>query len=119
MHWRDEYDVHADAARRAVDARPVAALIEDVRRGRYGDYYSIWYSIAERASLGNAGWVLFDVLKRNIDYLYRYHCAAALIALLGSAEFEPVQLSGGPAHEMPRHLERLRGLLEACLGPRG
>ena len=118
MNWRDEYDLHADAARRAVDAQPVESLIEQVRGGRYGNYYGIWYSIAQRASLERAGWVLFDVLHRNIDYLYRYHCAAALIALLQTDAFQPVQLSGGAAHDTPRHLDRLRGVLEARLGPR-
>jgi len=46
------------------------------------------------ATLKEAGWVLFDTLNKKIDYLYRYHCAAALLALLKVSHIQPVQLSG-------------------------
>jgi len=28
MHWRDEYELHADQARGAADSRPVESLLE-------------------------------------------------------------------------------------------
>ena len=117
MHWRDEYEVHADRARAAVDALPVETLLDDVRRGHYGEYYGVWYSIADRASLEIAGWILFDILHRDIDYLYRYHCAAALLSLLEVREIQPVELSGA-GHDRAGNLGKIDRLLTARLGAR-
>ena len=51
MHWRDEYEIHADQARSAADATPIESLLEEIRQGRHGGYYGIRYSIADRANL--------------------------------------------------------------------
>jgi len=46
--WREEWEDHAERDRQKLDAISVEKLLEKVRTGQYGDYYNIWYSIAER-----------------------------------------------------------------------
>ncbi len=110
-HWEE----HAEDERRRYDRRPVRELLDAIRRADYGEYYVIWYSIAERATAAEAGWVLFEVLKRPIDYLYRYHCATALLQLLPLQEFEPVDLTSRPA--TPENLARVEQELRTRFGP--
>jgi hypothetical protein len=114
-HWREEYDDAAEADRLRLDKIPVEQLLNSVRSGQYGNYYGIWYSIAERASVETAGWILFDTLNAQIDYLYRYHCAAALLALLKISHIQPVQLSG-ENHHPEVNIEAVRVLLEQAVG---
>ena len=71
--------------------------------------------IKDRATVEAAGWLLFDVLNRPIDYLYRYHCAAALLGLLKISHLEPVQLSSDN-HNREANLEAVRVLLEKAIG---
>jgi len=114
-HWRDEWDDHAEHDRQAMDLIPVDHLLDYICSGQFGNYYVIWYSIAERATLEQAGWILFDILNTNIDYLYRYHCAAALLWMLKSTEITPVQLSS-LHHNMVENLKVVRAALEKAIG---
>jgi membrane protease YdiL (CAAX protease family) len=91
--FQDDWERAADAEHRAYAERPPAALLDDARAGRYGEYYQLWRAIAARTTLHDAGAVLIDVLRRDAPYLVRYHAAAALIQLLGTTTFEPVDLS--------------------------
>lgn len=115
--WRDRWDDEATAEAARYDARPVATLLDDVRRERFGEYHTLWYAIARRATPHEAAWTLYDVLGSPAPYLARYHCAAALLRLLSIAEFEPVALS---AASMPlaRNLATVRTRIEAVAGPR-
>jgi hypothetical protein len=108
--WKDG----SHKEREEYDARPVSELLADIRVGRFGNHYRIWYSLGARASLKEAGSLLFDVLESRADYLVRYHCAAALISMAGvSAEgYQPVQLSAGDTKEMHEHLMKLREKLQ-------
>ena len=101
--------------REEMESLPLERLLEDVSKGRYGKYYNIWCVIAEHSSLEEAGWVLFQVLKKDIDYLYRYHCAAALIELLGVDEFEPVDLSAD-LEKTRDNIDRLKMILVELIG---
>jgi hypothetical protein len=114
-NWRDEWERQADLEMVEVDRIPVEGLIDQVRAGKYGNYYCVWRSIAARATLAQAGWILFDILARDVDYLYRYHCASALLQLLKNSSFGPVQLSS-PAHNSAENLKVVRSLLEDTIG---
>lgn len=114
-HWREEYEDAADADRLALDNIPIEQLLNRVRAGQYSDYYTLWYSIKDRATVEAAGWALFDTLNKPIDYLHRYHCAAALISLLKITHLEPVQLSGKNPN-LEANIESVRLLLEKTIG---
>ena len=116
--WRDRWDDAASAEAAHYDTRPVAALLDDVRAGRFGEYHTLWDAIARRATAQQAAWTLYDILVSTAPYLARYHCAAALLRMLPMPAFEPVNLS---AASMPldRHLATVRGRIEAVAGPRG
>jgi hypothetical protein len=115
--WREDWERAAEQERAHHDRLPAGVLVDNVRRGRFGDYYTVWYSIAERATLAEAGWVLFSVLVSDAPYLVRYHCAAALVRLLKTSDFEAVELS---AFRFPlrTNLRLLRERIEAQIGPR-
>jgi hypothetical protein len=88
--------------RRYVD-RPAAALLDDVRAGRWGEYYQLWPAVAAKASLREAGPPLLDIVRSEAPYLVRYHAAAALLGLLGSRRFVAANL----AADSPRREEWL------------
>ena len=72
---------------------PVAELIADVIARRYGECHQHWRAIAAKVMLAEAGWVLLAVLRGEDPYLVSSHAAVALLALVCTQEFEPVQLS--------------------------
>jgi hypothetical protein len=111
VDWQAQWEAHASMERRKYDETPVEELLELVRRGIWGSYYTIWYSIAERSSAEDASAALYGVLKSGEDYLYRYHAAAALLKLTGIDSFQPVDLSG-THKEVGPNLVRLAGMLE-------
>jgi hypothetical protein len=115
MSWQESWDDGSRGERGMLDRRPVEQLLADVEDGHYGQYYGIWYSIAERATLEQAGLILFEVLCRGGDYLNRYHCATALLRLLGDSTRTAPQL----CLEHPGRLDELVSLereLRARLG---
>jgi hypothetical protein len=115
--WREQWENAAGEERKRLDGLPVDRLLSDVDQGRYGDYYNIWYSIAGRATLDQGGWILFDVLNRRIDYLFRYHAAAALLQLLGETRLKAVDLSGDRP-EREDNLRRIESRLRQKIGER-
>mgnify|MGYP001823734355 CR=1 FL=1 len=94
--------------------RSAAELVADARAGRLGEYYQLWRAIAAQTTLPQSGPVLLDVVRRESTYLVRYHAAAALLALLGTAEFDPVDLTAGRPGEAAA-LDALERLLQERL----
>jgi hypothetical protein len=85
-NWQEAWEWHAAQTAAAHDERSAAELLEMVRSGHYDGYYTVWDSIATKSTLAEAAPVLMEVLRRESDDhmdLVRYHCAAALFALLG------------------------------------
>lgn len=117
MSWQDQWEDAAAQERASYAEMPVARMLERVGKGLYGSYSQVWMAIAERAELSEAGWVLFDVLERDIDYLHRMPCAEALLALMGTDEFQPADL-GGTHEKVAANLTGLRTILERQIGPR-
>jgi hypothetical protein len=105
-HWEQE----AGKERERYDARPVIELLADIRAGHFGSYYQIWYSLGSRATLAEAGSLLFSILESSADYLVRYHCAAALISVAGvyADGYRPEQLSAHQTQRVAEHLAALR-----------
>jgi hypothetical protein len=115
--WKEQYEDAADEEEARYRRRPVAELLADVRAGRVGEYATIWRVIGERGEVARVGWELMDFLRSPAPYLSRYHCAAALLRLLGTHEFEAVQLSAlSPTLET--NLERVEAVLFQAIGER-
>lgn len=114
--WRETWEQHADQERGALDEAPVSELLARVRAGRFGGYYSIWYALADRAQLSEVGWVLFSVLESEVGYLDRYHCAAALLQLMGEKRLQAVDLSAEWGRV--KNLGPVEKILERRIGPR-
>jgi hypothetical protein len=117
MTWQDHWEEFTAAERAACDKACLEVLLGDVCGGQFGRYHQIWPAIAARASLEQAGWTLYEVLGRDIDYLHRYHCADALLALIGDAPLKAVDLAGGHAG-VSNNLETLEALLTSRIGDR-
>jgi len=92
-HWKTVWEDNADNERKTYNSMEVGEVLRMVKEGHYGDYYSIWYSISERATLEQAGYVLLEVLHRDIRYLLRANCAGALIRLMNEKQIRGVDLS--------------------------
>lgn len=117
MHWKEMYEDAADADYRRFAKLSTTDLLRRVSRREFGDYYTLWNAIADKRDLRATGWALFDFLYSDADYLHRYHCARALLALLDCTTYEPVQLSAG--HDgQPQRLLAVAQLLEQSIGPR-
>ena len=116
MSWQDQWEDAAATERAAYEAMAPDALLERVRDGRLGNYSQIWEVVAGRATLAQAGWVLFDVLERDIDYLHRMPCAEALLNLMECEEFTPADL-GGTHQEVSGNLCDLKKMLRERIGP--
>jgi hypothetical protein len=116
-NWQEAWEAHARGELDGLRARPVPELLSLVRAGRFGGYFVLWDAIAERATLAEAGWPLFAALMSNADYLDRYHCADALLKLLGTRIWEPVLLTAGDGEARQVRLAQLRAELEHRVGP--
>ena len=112
---QERWDRAAEAEGHRYDAMPVRNLIQNIRAGRIGRYHSIWYSLAKRSSLGDAGWTLFNVLESRAPYLVRYHCAVALIKLLDGVNVTPVELSAS-RFPLSENLARIGHAIEMDIG---
>ena len=108
--WQDHWNEQAEAEKGSLDAMSVAALLAQVRAGRFGGYYNIWYSIAARVPLADYAGLFVAVLHSDIDYLYRYHCAQALLNALDDTGLAAVDLSGDHPGR-PERLARFESLL--------
>lgn len=93
--WQDRWEEAAVEERTRMEAAGPSELLANIRDGRFGDYFVIWRIVAEKSTLHVAGWTLYDVLAGSADYLCRYHCAAALLQMMGEDTYKPVDLSAG------------------------
>jgi hypothetical protein len=113
--WQEQWEQHALEERLRMEAMPLSLLLEDIHLGRYGGHFGIWPVVAGRATLAEAGLTLVGVLERETDDLIRYHCAAALLSMLGQSGVRAADLClESPG--MPNRLSRLREELKLRLG---
>ncbi len=92
-HWKTRWEDNADEEKKTFDLTAVEDLLEMVQNGDYGEYYSIWSSISERADVKQAGLILLSVLYTDSTYTIRANCAQALLAILGEKKIQYVDLS--------------------------
>lgn len=105
----------AEAESRDLASLPVSILLLRVEAGDLGTHYQIWPAIARRATLEQAGGILYRFVRSDADYLNRYHCAEALLTLLGFDDLEAADLTVEHRHP-ERALERVRAELQSRLG---
>jgi hypothetical protein len=111
--YQEHFEKAATEEKKCYDALPVSSLLADIRARRFGRYYQIWPSVAERATAAEAAEDLLKVLESNTDYLNRYHCAAALISVAGlyAEGWRAEQLSAEARFPVRKNLEAVRALL--------
>jgi len=119
--FQERWEARAKAELANYAAMPVAELLARIEARELGDYYMIWPALAERATLAEAGWILFRMLESDLDYYHRYHCAAALLRLAGieDAREEPAHYSAEEVHDVAGNLRRLRHLIAERIGGEG
>ena len=113
--FQERWEREAGAEYDRYMARPAGSLLADVIAGRYGKYYQLWRAVAAKATLAEAAWPLFAVLRSGAPYLDRYHCADALLSLLGTPAYDPVRFTGGRPDQAAQ-LDRLELLLRERVG---
>ena len=101
-------DTHA-SERARFDAMPLADVLAEAAAGRFGHCYAIWKSIGARATPA-ANRQLLDFLESDAEFLQRYHCAGALIAI-NRLQLDPGELSGAPKYPVAQNLARVRSTL--------
>lgn len=122
MDWQEKYENAAQHEKDAYNRSLVEALLAQVEQGAYGMYNMIWYALAGQATLEQAGWTLFSVLRRNeVDYLIRCNCAETLLQLLGRTDVlkaltEAVNLTNGSPTKRQPYLTALQQELTERLG---
>ncbi|MBC7894612.1 MAG: hypothetical protein H7066_04315 [Cytophagaceae bacterium] len=115
--WREHYEDAADADLAAMSAESLPQLIRRVQRREFGEYYALWDAIAGKRDLHAVGWLMFDFITSDATYLHRYHCARALLVLLGNSTYEAADLT--VAHREPaRALAVVEQELVRAIGPR-
>ncbi|WP_420149062.1 hypothetical protein [Spirosoma sp.] len=120
--WREQYEQAAGKEHNRYTTLSVADMLQRIDQGVYGEYNMIWRTLAEEATLQQAGWTMFRVLQRNeVDYLIRCNCAEALLELLGRTDVmqtldEAVKLTSGTLVERRPYLTALQQELTERLG---
>ncbi len=107
--FQEQWENEADREYDRYMAMDSGALADLVRQGMFGEYYCIWRAIAAKCRLVDVQDAMMRVLRSERDYLVRYHCAAALIALsgAGSEGFEAVHLSARGRYDVEKRLSEL------------
>ena len=110
--FQERWDGEAPRENTTFDKMSVRQLLELVRLKQWGDYHTLWNAIGSRATLPEAGPMLMEVLHSDVEYLNRYHCAAALIKIAGDKlrDWTPVQLSAG-SHPYRENLKKVATIL--------
>lgn len=119
LTWQDRWERAAIAEREQFELMTPAELVAFVKNGRIGGYYNVWYVIAKKCTLKEAGWLLLEVAEKSPDDLVRYHALAALGLMLGLKEGdERVHASlARERSDISHALSPVRELLAQELGP--
>jgi len=62
VDWLEEWEQHAEIEQRKLAELPVSQLLERIRSGEADGYCQIWQTVATRATLKEAGWVLLEAM---------------------------------------------------------
>jgi hypothetical protein len=111
--FQEHFERAAALERQRFDAMPVDAVISEIRAGRLGQYYQIWYSLGARATPVETNSLLLSFLASEAAYLDRYHCAAALIQINKLKSWGPQDLSASRKYPVAENLATIRAQLDA------
>lgn len=111
--FQKHFEQAAGEEKARYDALPVAKLLAFIRARRFGEFYQLWHSVGERATVAEAANDLLNVLESNATDLNRYHCASALIAVagLGAAGWTAEQLSAEARFPIRQNIQEIRELI--------
>jgi hypothetical protein len=114
MEFRDAWEELAEKEYDFYMAQSASFLENAVRSGNYGNYYQIWEVLPSKTTLESIGWDLFEILKTDLPYLTRFHCAQALVEMSDSAShgIQAAQVSAEAQYNVPRNLEALKEIIE-------
>jgi hypothetical protein len=116
-HWKEQWEDESHAEYEVLRALPLEERRRRIAKRQFGSYYMIWDAIAAKRDLPPVAWQLFEFLKSHADYLHRYHCARALLALMDYRDLQAADLS--VEHMNPsKNLATIEALLEKAVGPR-
>lgn len=115
MTWQDLWEEGARDEFDRFSALPLAELLRYVEIGYFGNYYRLWYAIAAKNDAVRAGPVLFASLTSDAEYLQKYHCAQALLSLLGISGIQPVDLALRETANHDRHMGEVRAKLDELI----
>lgn len=89
MSWRDRYAYEARREGEAMARLTEQEIVGRIQRDDLGRYFQIWRVIGRKGTVKNAAMVLWEFLQRSpgeANMHQRYHCAAALLQILGMAD---------------------------------
>ena len=112
--FQESWEIEAGKESDSYMALSTADLIRQIHHGEYGQYFTIWRAVAAKCDLSAVVDKMLEILKSDLDYLIRYHCAEALISLSGGYTngFRAVQLSGRRKYDVDRHLKEFEDYLK-------
>lgn len=85
-NWQQAWEWYASQTADNLANQSIDYLLQLIQERQYDAYYTIWYTLREKATLAQCAPTLLEVLRRESGdplMLVRYHCAAALFYLLG------------------------------------
>jgi hypothetical protein len=113
-----DYQEHFDRMVQELSTRyaamPTGELVRLLEEKRYDPFYQLWHALHGRVTPGQVNHLLQAVLASDEDYLHRYHCAAAYIAINGLTGYEPVQLSARETQPVAENLQAAFAEVEAA-----
>jgi hypothetical protein len=86
MHWKERWEYEAQREAERQSALSEDDLLEYLRQGLLDFYFQLWDTFAEKGTLRKSALPLWEFLRDHPGedwMLNRYHCAAALFAILG------------------------------------
>lgn len=113
--FQDRWDVEAQRELDGYLEMSPFDLLQQVESRNYGSYHTLWTAVARICRLDDVRDTLMRILRSDEEYLTRYHCAGALIALSSAAEagFTEVQLSARGLHNVDARLDDLETFLNS------
>jgi hypothetical protein len=105
--FQEHWEKASSAERQQYESVPIEKLISLVENHDYGKYYQIWPVLGSKAAIEDVGPLLVEILKSDIDYLTRYHCAGCLLMIFNPfpSLFRPEKLSAREKYYVDQHIE--------------
>lgn len=113
-----DYQEHFDRMVQELSARyaamPSGELVRLLEEKRCDPFYQLWHALPGRVTPRQVNHLLEEVLLSDEDYLHRYHCAAAYLAINGLTGYEPVDLSARETQPVTENLRAAFAEVEAA-----